>query len=263
MGCLEIARAWGKEHHFRVIQCPLNLLESDPACVREESGRTLLECAAEGGLGVLVNRPLNALVDGRLVRLADVSPTAGAEVSAALALEQLAAHESRFSEQFDFPLMGGGRGAASWLSPLQAELPSLEEFRAVITQAFTPAANTWLLNADASLNNDPRYAGWRRGFAERLDLVISALQRETAKTLDRRTQVVKDSLAKAGFRAPEHTLSQAALAVIMNLPGVSCVLNGMRTPNYVLDSLGAVGLKVADASSVLERLRSDPGLARV
>ena len=34
------------------------------------------------------------------------------------------------------------------------------------------------------------------------------------------------------------TLSRKSLAVLANTPGVDCVLNGMRHPDYVDDALG-------------------------
>nr|WP_320146750.1 aldo/keto reductase [uncultured Anaeromusa sp.] len=62
--------AGGEEHHFGVIQFPCNLLEPAaamlPAWPQEQ---TLLEYAAALDLGVLINRPLNAIQEGELIRL--------------------------------------------------------------------------------------------------------------------------------------------------------------------------------------------------
>ncbi len=62
--------AGGKNHHFRVLQLPMNLLETGALFENSHGGRTVLDCAIERGVGVLVNRPLNAIVSGRLVRFA-------------------------------------------------------------------------------------------------------------------------------------------------------------------------------------------------
>jgi uncharacterized protein YyaL (SSP411 family)/aryl-alcohol dehydrogenase-like predicted oxidoreductase len=67
--------AAGAEHHFRVLQIPLNLLEDGAAFLQREdddADRTLLEIARAEGVAVLVNRPLNAFVGGALIRLAEV-----------------------------------------------------------------------------------------------------------------------------------------------------------------------------------------------
>jgi len=73
-----LAKAWeiacdiSPAHHFRVIEFPLNLMETG-AVLRENqpTGQSLLEFAREKNLGVLINRPLNAIVGDRLVRLAE------------------------------------------------------------------------------------------------------------------------------------------------------------------------------------------------
>jgi len=86
--------AGGPGHHFRALQVPMNLIESGGALVPNTGanrGRTALQEAAEAGLGVLINRPLNAIVDHRLLRLADPpaslaarGPTAAAAVARVL-----------------------------------------------------------------------------------------------------------------------------------------------------------------------------------
>ena len=67
------AAAAGAKHRFRVLQLPMNLFETGAALepnTGPDGGSTALEAATEAGLGVLVNQPLNAIVGGRLLRLA-------------------------------------------------------------------------------------------------------------------------------------------------------------------------------------------------
>ena len=73
-----LAKAWeiacdiSPAHHFRVIEFPLNLLETGAVLRKNQpTGQSLLEFARAKNLGVLINRPLNALVGDRLVRLAE------------------------------------------------------------------------------------------------------------------------------------------------------------------------------------------------
>jgi aryl-alcohol dehydrogenase-like predicted oxidoreductase len=77
--------AGGPGHHFRVLQLPMNLFETGAPLERNtgpDATRTPLEEALAAGLEVLVNRPLNAIAGGRLVRLAEGHP-----LSAAIAAE--------------------------------------------------------------------------------------------------------------------------------------------------------------------------------
>lgn len=256
--CLECAQHARTDHHFRVAQLPLNLLETGPATLRVEAGKTALEFARDSGIAVLTNRPLNAIVEGRLIRLADQADRPSSPEDAAVALDRLAQHEASFRSQFDFPLLGGGLGASGWLAPLVEQMPSVEEFRAAVTHAFTPAANTWLLNADRTLTSNRQYAPWRAEFGKRLDLALTALQDQTAHSLHRRARAVRVALETAGLAPSANSLSQLALATILNLPGVSCVLNGMRTSAYVDDSFGALSIELSDAVHLLEKMGSDP-----
>ena len=73
-------RAGGQDHHFAVLQLPLNLLESNAVLVPTVDGkRSVLDFARDNKLGVLGNRPLNALVDHELARLVDPPTTLTAD----------------------------------------------------------------------------------------------------------------------------------------------------------------------------------------
>jgi len=79
---LDAARAaGGPAHHFRVVQWPMNLFEGG-AALETNTGpggaQTALDAARAADLAILVNRPLNAILAGRLVRLSDASPAARA-----------------------------------------------------------------------------------------------------------------------------------------------------------------------------------------
>ncbi|HWQ70133.1 MAG TPA: aldo/keto reductase [Patescibacteria group bacterium] len=65
--------AGGSAHHFRILQLPMNLCESGALLTRNtgpDNQQTVLETASDAAIGILVNRPLNAIVGNRMVRLA-------------------------------------------------------------------------------------------------------------------------------------------------------------------------------------------------
>ena len=69
----EMAESIGPEHHFGVVQLPMNLYEDGAVLLANQPcGMTALEFARQKNLGVLINRPLNAFTENRLLRLADV-----------------------------------------------------------------------------------------------------------------------------------------------------------------------------------------------
>ena len=58
-------------HHFRVLQLPLNLLESGGLFAANGQSESVLIQAQRQGVAVLTNRPLNAISDGSILRLAE------------------------------------------------------------------------------------------------------------------------------------------------------------------------------------------------
>jgi hypothetical protein len=72
--CLDIANSIKSDHHFSIIQFPFNLVEPEAATElnQDDEGLTLIEFAEENNLVALVNRPLNGIRNGQLIRLTDV-----------------------------------------------------------------------------------------------------------------------------------------------------------------------------------------------
>ena len=70
---LELANSITADNHFSVVQAPINLIEKNAILELNEENKTktFLQIAAENNIGVLSNRPLNAIEDGKLIRLAD------------------------------------------------------------------------------------------------------------------------------------------------------------------------------------------------
>ncbi|MGD9489861.1 MAG: aldo/keto reductase [Calditrichaceae bacterium] len=69
----EIAESISFDHHFRVIQLPLNLFENTAVTLANQSdNKSVLQFAADKDLAVLVNRPLNAFITNKLFRLVEL-----------------------------------------------------------------------------------------------------------------------------------------------------------------------------------------------
>src|SRR5690606_1443056 len=74
---IDIANSISGDNHFAVVQFPLNLFEQGGMqnLNNENNEKSFLQLAYENKLGVLVNRPLNAIVKNQLIRLADYPVT--------------------------------------------------------------------------------------------------------------------------------------------------------------------------------------------
>ena len=67
---LDAANSISQNHSFRVAQCPLNWIEVNPIAVESADDEdNTLTLARKNGVGILVNRPFNAMNDGGLIRL--------------------------------------------------------------------------------------------------------------------------------------------------------------------------------------------------
>ncbi|MBZ0169299.1 MAG: DUF255 domain-containing protein [Kofleriaceae bacterium] len=79
--------AGGPAHHFRILQLPINLFEAGALLLRNnglDNRQTVLEAASAAGVGVLVNRPLNAIVGNGMIRLAATPSRRAADAISAI-----------------------------------------------------------------------------------------------------------------------------------------------------------------------------------
>jgi len=252
--CLAIAESFQSDHHFRVVQLPMNLYEPGGALECNNAGQSAIDFARSHDLGVLINRPLNAVRQGRLMRLADPPGLDRSGADPETVLSALQSHEEAFANRFDFPLMRGGMGVGGWLGPVMHQVDSMDAFNTIIRHTLVPAVETWMMNADHTLRKQPGYDEWRRAFGEHLDRLLDGIQETLARKLHEDAGTVRSELTAAGLSRSEQSLSQLALAVLLGTDGVSCVLNGMRSTDYVDDSMQALGSPISGGQAILCRL---------
>ncbi|MEW6543545.1 MAG: aldo/keto reductase [Nitrospirota bacterium] len=252
------ATAGSDTHHFAVLQCPMNLFESG-ACLTPNTGRdqsqTLLELAKSEGVAVLVNRPLNAMQpkrggQGMMVRLADL-PLEPQVVPFDVQRDKVAALEREYRNDIAplVPHPGQGlppRDYFAWAEELPRLRPlvqSLEHWNQVEAQMIAPHVNQVLraLTQHFSGDSGEKWHDWRERYLPELLALLGELRREaTVKSREKTEAVARliDPLLPELRRS--ESLSRKNLWILTSTPGVSCVLNGMRTPAYVEDSLAVL-----------------------
>jgi aryl-alcohol dehydrogenase-like predicted oxidoreductase len=254
---LEAARAaGGDDHHFRVLQLPMNLLE--PGALSEKntgaSGEaTPLELARARRLAVLVNRPLNAIVDGRLIRLADPPEVPdGARLDESLAaLRQLEQEfASKVAPALRLPPEASIRPAdlfrwADELAQIAANVDAVEQWNEIENHALGPALAQRVTAMNRGLSGALRaqWAAWRDRYVPVFDAAAGAIRRKATDRSLARSRAVTAALDGVGFSAASAgQLSRRALVALKSVPGVSTVLVGMRAPDFEADALAVMGV---------------------
>jgi hypothetical protein len=257
--CLAEARALRKDHHFRVIQLPMNLYESGGALEVNNGARTVLEFCRQEGLGVLINRPLNAAHNNRMVRLADfVKPgekAPGPEQLQAI-LKPLRDHEQRLSKELEAPLLGGGtHGLAEILDEAVPQLKSPAHWERIVGQSIIRPLQSWLAERQRTFARDMRWQVWQQDFIQLVNSLFEQISRYLAINEQKSSDAVRAELYRAGYPPTGESLSRLAMNVLINLPGLDCVLNGMRRAEYVEDAMGTVDLPPVDGLGILSAFR--------
>jgi len=261
--------AGGSGHHFRVLQLPMNLVESGAALEKNngpDRTQTVLEHAAGRGVAVLVNRPLNAIVGEGMLRLASV-PAGAQEIEVEAQLAIVAALEGEFRRDIASRLETSESSLPPenlfrWSADLQGaadHIRGIEHWQALESQRILPRLMQVVHVLDQGLTGriGETWQAWRSRYLPELQKLLGELRRQAAVKSQQATAGIAaalDPLLPAERRG--ESLSRKALWVVASTPGVSCVLNGMRTPAYVDDSLGILPWPaLPDAVAVYEALR--------
>ncbi len=247
------ARSAGLEtHHFRVLQLPMNLFESGAALTANTgaAGRqTVLEYAQQAGVAVLVNRPLNAMPapHSGIVRLADL-PLEDAPIDVVRQLDAVGTLEQEYRDSIAPAMQQAKQETApaeffNWSQELQRVRPQiqgLEHWEQLERQMIAPQVNQAIQTLSRHLTGEPseRWEAWRERYVPELLTLLRGMRREATERSRARTTAIAHALDPLLPEARRRsTLSRKALWILAWTPGVTCVLNGMRTPHYVDDTL--------------------------
>jgi aryl-alcohol dehydrogenase-like predicted oxidoreductase len=239
-------------HHFHVLQCPMNLYESGAALIKNTGthhGSTLLEEAMRERIAVLVNRPLNAMPvqRGGVVRLADV-PVPPPEAECEAQQRKVAALEEEYRSSLAPAVAHSGQGMlpadffrwADELTRIRGQVQGLEHWEQIEQQMIAPHVNQVLRALAEAFTGTvaEQWESWRDRYVPELLALLRTLHREASEKSRLRSDELHRTLNPL---LPDErrtaTLSQKALWVLASTPGVTSVLNGMRTPAYVEDAL--------------------------
>lgn len=254
--CLRQAERISSGHRFRVVQLPLNLYESGGALERNNDGLTALEFCRREGLGVLINRPLNAFFQNRMFRLSDFPErgrAAGGPKDPELLVEPLRQMEQSLADRLKVPLLGGpGHGLAGLILRIAPQVQAASDWDWVVERYVAPPLQQWVRDCQRACQGDAFWEDWRERYFQAIPTVLEDLEHFTLSRQQEVSDRIRSLLEGCGYPRAQASLSRISLSLLLNLEGVSCVLNGMRRVAYVQDAIGAVGLPRVDALSILQ-----------
>jgi aryl-alcohol dehydrogenase-like predicted oxidoreductase len=252
----DIAESLDASHHFRLVQLPLNLME--PGAVLEKNqpgGESVLEFAEHKGLGVLVNRPLNAFRNNQLIHLAEVPTSERISKDEIVHKIQFLTKSEKSLWMKHLPSINVPPGLQTRIKEQMAigdilkhhwlNFGSYENWRQIKAGNLQPRIQGVMnfLEPYGSQNED--ISNWMTSHRARIedafDAVSSIYAEKAAGRVDRIRRVVA---AVDAAWAAEGTLSQKAVRAIRSTLAVSCVLVGMRRAEYVSDVLAELSCPI-------------------
>ena len=241
----EIAQSISPTHHFRVVQLPLNLLETGAVTEKNLSGgRSVLEFAEDNRLGVLTNRPLNAIIGTRLIRLAEAGPVRPfSKPEIVRRIMDLLDSESFLTDSLLAALKLPPsiaerliRNAALGKVLLEnwEKFQTLAQWQSVKANYFIPRINE-VVQFMATLEDSPaELSTWMKSHVDTAQKAFEAVESRYLAHRAARSDALRGRVAGLDPEwAAAGTLSRMALRAVRSTPGVTAVLAGARRHTYV------------------------------
>ena len=243
-------------NHFKIIQLPYNLFEhsalSEVNNTIHDKDMTVLEGAKALGIGVLVNRPLNAVQGNQMVRLAQYSFNPELDYQDAIDKEVEALDETENRLRLTLTDWGifqqvGDSANSTLFYDLAQNLPRFmpriqnrDHWEQIAQQYLIPLIHTYLGQTIEACPN-AHQAEWKDMQGEYVGAINKLLSLVSGR-FNRTASLQAEPISKAldqvlGDEERELTLSQKALNFVTSSPGVSVALNGMKRGEYVADAM--------------------------
>jgi aryl-alcohol dehydrogenase-like predicted oxidoreductase len=245
---IAIANEISEQNHFAVVQFPMNLIENGGMNIlnQQNQTKTFLQLAGENNLGVLVNRPLNAISKNKLIRLADYPVTEDRNENEIFSLiEDLNKQESNLIEKY-INYMGLSASQkknvtdcislSAILKSNYRRFDSPGNFNEIKSTYLIPRANFAINEIGKSYPNEENVVRALRNFAVTTNILLDSIFSILAKNKNLENEIFHKAIDKfANNEQQKLSLSQKAILLINSVPEVTTTLVGMKSSNYVDD----------------------------
>ncbi|HYM19369.1 MAG TPA: aldo/keto reductase [Candidatus Kapabacteria bacterium] len=268
-----LERIWkevsAKPDHFAVVQLPMNLYERGAILEKnqEKSSESIIEFARKENIGVLINRPLNAIKDNLLIRLSDYPErefppeqdindlvhdlTLQETEFKNGALKDIALNPQAYDSVKKLLAVGEWLGGKRW-----SALSSFEEWRDLLYGVIKPRLQYVFDVLQKTAAEHREIFVSMQEYAESVDEVVEHITNFYLTKSNERAAYIHSKLRKVlPAEDEEMSLAQKSILMLRSIEGVSSVLVGMRSDEYVDDVLyGLQVRKLENAESKLGEL---------
>jgi aryl-alcohol dehydrogenase-like predicted oxidoreductase len=246
-------------NHFAVIQFPLNLIEKGAAINLNQNNNTksLLQFAKEKNLGVLVNRPLNAIENNKIKRLADFNTKEDRvrdEINGLIS--KISELEEKLIDKYVNKMDKSFSEKKSLLECLSLgkllesnydKFESPNHFKDIKAFYLIPRANFAIREISKYFENDDSIPDQLNNFAITVNITLDSIESDLARQWNENNMHLHDELNKYFYDDQRgYPLSQKAIALVNSLSEVTSTLVGMRKIEYVKDVLGSMKFQSYD-----------------
>lgn len=251
-----IAESIAVDHHFRIIELPFNVFEAGAAtAANQKNGQTVLAFAQQHELAVLSNRPLNAIFDDKIRRLADLTGPSFDNIE--LLVSQIKAMidmENAFrltfitqltDEELSQPDLFKGLNCGEVIQKQWYTFDSYWHWQNMKVNYFNPIIqhSINLLIAGKSMTLPMKH--WIEEYVNLLNPLFTNVTNYYRGREMKRANLDKAMIASCDDEwALDCSLSQLAIHVLRSTQGITSVLVGMRSETYVDDVLAELARPV-------------------
>ncbi len=149
------------------------------------------------------------------------------------------------------------------LPRVRPQIQGLEHWEQIEHQMIAPHVNQVVQALTRQLTGTAaeQWEAWRDRYVPQLLILLGGLRREATERSRTKTaslSAILDPLLPEAKR--KESLSRKALWVLASTPGITCVLNGMRSPAYADDSLAVMKwAPLTEVKQVFERMAEGVG----
>ncbi len=255
-----IANDISKENHFAVAQLPMNLIETGAYINKNQrdGSKTVLEFAKENDIGILINRPLNAISNNKIIRLADF------EIKEDRSREEIKELIGKISKTENILIdkyvnkMNKDFGEKKSLLECLSLGKTLDEnydkfespnhFNDIKGFYLIPRANFALSEIGKKFEEDDEVADLLNSYAVTVNITLDSIESDLARDWNIGNKERHSKLNK--FLDDElhgFNLAQKAIMFLNSVNEISCTLVGMRKQKYVSDVIDAIRAREEDS----------------